>query len=62
MKHQGVADKNWEISFEEFKKGLAPYTLEYTAKVAKGDDNESLEDFKKKLQELANLYIEKIVK
>ncbi|TEY09061.1 hypothetical protein ELQ27_25535, partial [Campylobacter sp. CH185] len=49
----------WEISFEEFKKGLAPYTLEYTAKVAKGDDNESLEDFKKKLQELANLYIEK---
>ncbi|EDK9859361.1 periplasmic nitrate reductase subunit alpha, partial [Salmonella enterica subsp. enterica serovar Typhi] len=25
----------------------------------KGDDNESLEDFKKKLQELANLYIEK---
>lgn len=59
MKHQGVADKNWEISFEEFKKGLAPYTLEYTAKVAKGDDNESLEDFKKKLQELANLYIEK---
>ncbi len=32
MKHQGVADKNWEISFEEFKKGLAPYTLEYTAK------------------------------
>lgn len=38
MKHQGVADKNWEISFEEFKKGLTPYTLEYTAKVAKGDE------------------------
>lgn len=51
--------KHWQISFEEFKKGLAPYTLDFVAKLAKGDDNESLEDFKKKLQDLANLYIEK---
>ncbi len=29
------------------------------AKIAKGDPNESLEDFKKKLKALADLYIEK---
>lgn len=59
MTHQNSADAHWQISFEEFKKALEPYTLDYVAKVAKGDENESLEDFKKKLQELANLYIEK---
>jgi len=50
---------HWEISFEEYKKSLAPYTLEYTAKISKGDPNEDIEVFKKKLQALANLYIEK---
>jgi len=59
MKHNGGTLKHWEISFEDYKKSIAPYTLEYTAKVAKGDANESLESFKKKLQKLANLYIEK---
>ncbi len=50
---------HWEISFEEYKKSLAPYTLEYTAQIAKGDPNEDIEVFKKKLQALADLYIEK---
>ena len=50
---------HWEISFEEFKKGLAPYTLDFVAKLAKGDPNEDLEEFKKKLKTLADLYIEK---
>ena len=59
MKHQNNATDHWEISFEDFKKGLEPYTLDYVAEVAKGDDNESLESFKAKLQDLANLYIEK---
>lgn len=59
MKHAAAAAAHWEISFEDFKKAVEPYTLDYTAQVAKGDDNESLEDFKKKLQELADLYIEK---
>ncbi|ARJ56559.1 periplasmic nitrate reductase subunit alpha [Campylobacter cuniculorum] len=59
MKHSDVSDAHWEISFEDFKKALAPYTLDYVAKVAKGDDNESLDEFKRKLQELAKLYIEK---
>ena len=51
--------KHWEITFEEYKKFLAPYTLDYVAKVSKGDPDESIESFKKKLQTLADLYIEK---
>ena len=51
--------KHWEISFEEYKKFLEPYTLEYVAKIAKGDPNESIESYAAKLQTLADLYIEK---
>jgi len=59
MKHRGHALGHWEISFEEFKKGLEPYTLDYVAKVAKGDPDESIESFKKKLETLRDLYIDK---
>ncbi len=59
MKHTPGTLGHWEISFEEYKKSLAPYTLDYTAKIAKGDPDESIESFKAKLQELADLYIEK---
>ena len=59
MKNTKSAGKHWTISFEDFKKALAPYTLEYTAKIAKGDENEDIEEFKAKLQALADLYIEK---
>ncbi|MBZ7986966.1 periplasmic nitrate reductase subunit alpha [Campylobacter canadensis] len=58
MKNAAKAALNWEISFNEFKKGLEPYTLDYVCKVAKGNKDESDEEFKKKLQALANLYIE----
>ena len=33
--------------------------ITYVAKISKGDPNEDIEEFKKKLQTLANLYIEK---
>ena len=59
MKNAGSANKHWIIQFEDFKKALAPYTLDYVARVSKGDDSESLEDYKAKLKELVNLYIEK---
>lgn len=59
MKNKPAGLKHWEISFEEYKKFLAPYTLDYVAKIAKGDPDESLDSFKAKLQELANLYVEK---
>lgn len=51
-----TADKHWLIDFEEFKKGVAPYTLDFVAELSKGDVDESLEDFKAKLVALADLY------
>ncbi|WP_294952437.1 nitrate reductase catalytic subunit NapA [Sulfurovum sp.] len=59
MKNTAGTLKHWEISFEDYKKSLEPYTLDYVAKICKGDPNESLESFKKKLQMLADLYLEK---
>jgi nitrate reductase NapA len=51
--------KHWLISFEEFKRGVQPYTLDFVAELAKGDPDEDLESFKKKLQTLAQLYMDK---
>lgn len=58
MKHNATAGENWAISFEEFKRGLEPYTLDYVASVAKGNPDEDINEFKKKLKALADLYIE----
>jgi len=58
MKNRKSAGKHWIISFDDFKKALAPYTLDYVAKVSKGDPDESLEDFKEKLKFMAEMYIE----
>lgn len=51
--------KHWHIEFEEYKKFLAPYTLDYVVSVAKGDPDESDAEFGRKLKLLADLYIEK---
>ncbi|MBU1215626.1 MAG: nitrate reductase catalytic subunit NapA [Gammaproteobacteria bacterium] len=59
QKNRASAGKHWLISFEDFKKGVEPYTLDFVAELAKGDADESLEDFKAKLKQLADLYIEK---
>lgn len=59
MKHTAQAALNWQIQFEDFKKALEPYTLDYVAQVAKGNPDEDIEEFKKKLKALADLYIEK---
>jgi nitrate reductase NapA len=50
------AGAHWLISFDEFKRGLEPYTLDFTAQLAKGDPDEDIEDFKAKLQLLADFY------
>lgn len=52
------AGNHWQISFDEFKKALMPYTLDFVANLAKGDANEDIEQFKGKLKALADLYIE----
>ncbi len=51
--------KHWEISFEEYKKFLEPYTAEYVTKVSKGDPDESDAEFMRKIKFMADLYIEK---
>jgi nitrate reductase NapA len=56
QKAGGSAGAHWLITFEEFKRGLEPYTLEFTAELAKGDPDEDIEDFKVKLQLLADFY------
>jgi nitrate reductase NapA len=58
MKNAGTPQKHWKISYDEFKKALAPYTLDYVAKVSKGDRDEDINAYKQKLQELADSYIE----
>jgi nitrate reductase NapA len=50
------AGAHWLITFNEFKKALEPYTLDFVASLAKGDADENAEEFKKKLQVLADYY------
>ncbi|PAF46200.1 nitrate reductase catalytic subunit [Helicobacter sp. 12S02634-8] len=59
MDNASKAGAHWEIGYDAFKKALEPYTLDFVAQLAKGNKDENLEDFKKKLQALADLYIEK---
>ena len=56
QKSAASAGAHWLITFEEFKKGLEPYTLDFVAGLAKGDPDEDLDTFKKKLRSLADLY------
>lgn len=59
MNHTAGTLGHWEISFEDYKKSLEPYTLDYVAKISKGNPDEDIEEFKKKLKTLASYYIEK---
>jgi len=59
MKNAKKPVKHWAISFDDFKKGLEPYTLDFVAKLAKGDADESLSEFKNKLKKLVDYYVAK---
>jgi nitrate reductase NapA len=56
QKSRTSAGRHWLIPFEEFKRGLEPYTLDFVAELARGDPDEPLEKFKAKLVQLADLY------
>lgn len=58
MKDRKNPKAHWEIDYEDFKKGVEPYTLDFVARLSKGDPEEPIEAFKQKLQILADLYIE----
>ncbi|MDH3914025.1 MAG: nitrate reductase catalytic subunit NapA [Rhodospirillales bacterium] len=55
--NRGSAGKHWTISFEDFKKAVEPYTLEFVTELAKGDPEETVESFREKLEALADFYI-----
>ncbi len=57
QKNRASAGKHWLISFDDFKKAVEPYTLDFVAELAKANPNENLDAFKKKLQALADFYI-----
>ncbi|UCE02470.1 MAG: nitrate reductase catalytic subunit NapA [Candidatus Latescibacterota bacterium] len=59
QKSAASAGKHWRISFDDFKRALAPYTLDFVAPLAKGDPDESLDEFKNKLRRLAGHYVER---
>jgi nitrate reductase NapA len=56
QENTGSAGKHWMITFEEFKKGLEPYTLEFVAALSKGDPDEPLPAYSNKLKQLADFY------
>ena len=41
---------HWMIGFEDFKKGVEPYTLDFVAELSKGDPDEDMEAYKAKLK------------
>ncbi len=57
--HRAQAGQHWLISFDEFRKAVAPYTLDYVAQLARGDAGESLDEFKAKLVQLADVYADR---
>jgi nitrate reductase (cytochrome) len=58
QKDRGAPGRHWQMSFDEYKKGLEPYTLDFVAELAKGNPDESLDLFKSKLKALADAYCE----
>ncbi len=58
MVHRDKPQAHWQISFEDFKKGVEPYTLDYVAALSKGDRDEPLDQYKAKLKRLADLVCE----
>ena len=54
--HAAAAGKHWTIQFDDFKRALEPYTLDFVAALAQGDSNENPEAFKEKLRQLADYY------
>ena len=50
------AGAHWLITFDDFKKALEPYTLDFVAALTRGNPDEPLEQHAKKLKALADFY------
>jgi len=53
------AGKHWRISFEDFRKAVEPYTLDFVAGLSQGDPDESPEVYREKLRTLAGYYADR---
>jgi nitrate reductase NapA len=51
-----AAGAHWLISYEDFRKALEPYTLDFVAELSRGDRDEPLDAYKAKLRALADQY------
>ncbi len=58
QKNTAKAGAHWIIAFEDYRKALKPYTLDFVAELAKGDPDEDLDEFKAKLKRLADHYVD----
>ena len=58
QKNRTSAGRHWLITFDEFRRGVEPYTLDFVAPLAKGDPDESLDAFRRKLVALVDLYVD----
>ncbi|MDH3402353.1 MAG: nitrate reductase catalytic subunit NapA [Acidobacteriota bacterium] len=51
-----AAGKHWRISFDELRRALAPYTLDFVAALSQGDPEEKPDAYRQKLERLAGYY------
>ncbi len=56
QRHRTSAGAHWLIALEELKRAVAPYDLDFVARLAKGDPDEPMDRFKEKLKALADIY------
>ena len=52
----GQAGQHWLISLDDFQRAVEPYTLDAVGDLARGNSDESLNEFKAKLVQLADVY------
>ncbi len=59
QKHSANPGQHWLISFEDFKKALEPYSLDFVAELSKGDPDEPMSAYRDKLEKLADHYADR---
>jgi nitrate reductase NapA len=53
------AGQHWLISFDDFKRALEPYTLDFVSELSKGDPDEPMSAYREKLRQLADYYVDR---
>ncbi|MEQ1897059.1 MAG: nitrate reductase catalytic subunit NapA [Vicinamibacterales bacterium] len=56
---RGRAGDHWLITLEQFREAVRPYTLDFVSRLARGNRDEPIEQFQRKLSNLAALYADR---